>query len=77
MEIPDGSYDGGGDGFDDGFGHNEVDHSDDGQDPYTVDSYDRHDDFDYPHREDYENDADNFENDQLALDNHMDYGDDD
>lgn len=66
MVMLDGTYDGGGDDLNEDLGHNEVDHSDEGDDGYG---------FDYPQQEEYENDADHFEEQQCALD--MDYGDGD
>lgn len=67
MNTLDGTYDGGGDGQDD-FNGEEFDHSgEDGGDGYG---------FEYPQQEDYSNDAEDFENHQLGLDNDIDYGGD-
>lgn len=68
MNTLDGSYDGGGDGYDGDYAGEEIDHSDDGGDGYG---------FEYPEQEDYSNDADDFESHQLSLDNDIDFGDSD
>ena len=70
MVMLDGTYDGGGDDLNEDLGHNEVDHSDDGP---GDEGYG----FEFEQREDYENDADNFESHQCALDNECDFGDGD
>lgn len=79
MNLLDGTYDGGGDGYDGDYAGEEIDHSDDGGEevgPYDIDPFDRHYD-EYPQQEDYSNDADDFESHQLSLDHDIDFGGDD
>ena len=82
MVVLDGTFDGGADGFEEGFGLNEVDHSDERNygSGYEQDFQEPDYGFDgpeYEQQEYYENDADSFESAQCALDEMGDYGGDD
>lgn len=72
MVVLDETFDGGADGFDDSFDHNEVDHSQE-----EPDYAHEHEGPEYEQQEYYENDADDFESAQCAADQDFDYGGDD